>query len=282
MRLSTRHLSLALVLLCRSGREARAQAFEVGVAKIHWTALSPMDTAVRYAILRVDSVSGATQMLYRFPPSTTLPCHWHTASQGTMVLQGSLTWRRPGLTEGATLGVGGYTYVPAGMPFQLTTGPTVTIVMASLDGALDTHVVKPDQCRSATPGGGVAAARAFEIDSQHIPWVNFPTKDSPVRIATLRVDSTSGATHMLFRIPPNDTSPCHWHTAAEHNVVVQGSASMRHPGMGEGPMFGVAGFSFVPRRMPHQILTGPTTMVVFSTLDGRFDFHAVDDAQCQR
>jgi hypothetical protein len=47
-------------------------------------------------------------------------------------------------------------------------------------------------------------------------------------------------------------------------------------------MFGVAGFSFVPRRMPHQILTGPTTMVVFSTLDGRFDFHAVDDAQCQR
>jgi hypothetical protein len=43
---------------------------------------------------------------------------------------------------------------------------------------------------------------------------------------------------------------------------------------------GVGGFSFVPKRVPHQISTGPTLTIVFSSLDGRFDFNAVANDQC--
>jgi len=275
-------ISLAVALVCGNTGEVRAQAFELDLANTKWTALSPKDTAVRFAILRVDSVSGATQMLYRLPPNTASPCHWHTASQGTLVLRGSLTLRRAGLHDGATLGVGGYSYMPGGEPFQLTTGPTATVLVASLDAAFDIHAAPAEHCAASTPvGSRNTGARAFELDLGSAPWESFPTKDSPVRIAMLRVDSASGATHMLFRIPPNAVSPCHWHTPAEHNTVVQGSAGMQHPGMAKGPELGVGGFSFVPGRMPHQIMTGPTPTLVFSTLDGRFDYHVMDTSQCR-
>jgi uncharacterized RmlC-like cupin family protein len=149
-----------------------------------------------------------------------------------------------------------------------------------MDGRFDIHIVPDEQCRSApTPAAG--AARAFEIEFTKVAWTHFPTKDSPVFISILHVDSTSGTTHMLFRLPPNDTSPCHWHTAGESNVIVQGSAGMRHSGMAGRASLSVGGFSFVPKRVGHQINTGSATTLVFSSLDGRFDFHPVEEAQCR-
>jgi uncharacterized RmlC-like cupin family protein len=105
--------------------------------------------------------------------------------------------------------------------------------------------------------------------------------ETPVRISILHVDSISGATQMLFRIPANATSPCHWHTASESNMVVQGSVEMRHADATKASTLGVGGFSFVPKSMPHQLTTGPTLTIIFSALDGQFDFHAVSDAQCR-
>ena len=276
--------SFAAALLCHVGHMANAQAVAIDFSRVEWKNLSPKDTAARFAVLHGDSISGSTQMLYRFPPNMTSPCHWHTAAQGTVVLQGSLKVRHRGTGADAPLGIGGYSFVPARTPFQVTTGPTVTVIVASLDGPFDIHAVAGDQCGPAMPPGqterSAVKAEAFEVDSAKIPWTSFPTKGSPVRIAMLHVDSTSGTTHMLFRIPPNDASPCHWHSASESNFVVQGSVGMRHAGMAERAALGVGGFSFVPKRMGHQISTGPTTVLVFSSLDVRFDFHAVDDAQC--
>ena len=122
---------------------------------------------------------------------------------------------------------------------------------------------------------------AFEIDFANVKWTKFPGVETPVRISILYVDSISGATQMLFRIPANATAPCHWHTATESNMVVQGSVVMRHAGATAASTLGVGGFSFVPKRMPHQLTTGPTLTIIFSALDGRFDFHAVSDAQCR-
>src|SRR6185436_14865753 len=112
-----------------------------------------------------------------------------------------------------------------------------------------------------------------------VAWTNFSAKDKTAQYSILHVDSISGSTQMLFRIPPNDTSPCHWHTPTESNVVVQGSAVMRHAGVTSGAL-GVGGFSLVPKRVPHQISTGPTLTIVFSSLDGRFDFNPVANDQC--
>jgi len=272
--------AVVTALLCLGRVDAHAQASEIDFSKIKWRSLSPPDSMARFAILHVDSISGATQMVYRLPPNTTSPCHWHTASQGTVVQQGSETVWHAGTDKGSALGVGGFSFVPARTPFRLRTGPTETIVFASMDGKFDINIVPEEQCRSA-PTRAPRVARAFEIEFTKVEWTHFPTKDSPVLISILHVDSTSGTTHMLFQLPPNDTSPCHWHTASESNVIVKGSAGMRHTGMTERASLSVGGFSFVPKRMGHQISTGSTTTLVFSSLDARFDFHPVEEAQCR-
>ena len=260
-----------------SQRPANHQGLGVDFAKVKWTSVSPTDSTVQYSMLHVDSISGATQMLWRFPANAKGPCEWHGAGQGTAVIQGSIVVRHAG-TAGTRLGVGGFSFVPKRMPFQVSTGPTPTIVFSTLDGRFDKHVARDAQCKAAE-GSLPAQQQAVEIDFAKVAWTNFSAKDKTAQYSILHVDSISGSTQMLFRIPPNDTSPCHWHTPTESNVVVQGSAVMRHAGVTSGAL-GVGGFSLVPKRVPHQISTGPTLTIVFSSLDGRFDFNPVADDQC--
>lgn len=152
------------------------------------------------------------------------------------------------------------------------------IAVVSLMLLLGAPVLAQKAQRAAQPPA--ARHRAFEVDPAKVKWTNFSARDTTVRYSILHVDSASGATQMLFRLPPNSTSPCHWHTASESNMVVQGSIAMRHAGAVDSVRLGVGGFSYVPERMPHQLRTGPTLTIVFSSLDGRFDFHAVSEAQC--
>jgi hypothetical protein len=51
--------------------------------------------------------------------------------------------------------------------------------------------------------------------------------------------------------------------------------------MAERASLSAGGFSFVPKRIGHQISTGSTTTLVFSSLDGRFDFNPVEEAKCR-
>jgi hypothetical protein len=242
-----------------------AQTAEIDASKFQWTNLSPKDTTARYAILHVDSVTGATQMVYSLPPNTTSPCHWPSASQGSVVAQGSETVWHAATREGTTLAVGGFSFVPARTPFRLRTGATKTMVLVSMEGRFDIHFEPDERCDYA-PSRDARAALPFEIDLSNATWTEFPTKGSGVFIAKLYIDSTSGAAPMLFRIPPNDTSPCHWHSGGESNFVVQGVAGMRHAGMADRASL---------------ISTGPTPTLVYSALDARFDFHPVDDTQCR-
>jgi hypothetical protein len=116
----------------------------------------------------------------------------------------------------------------------------------------------------------------FAIDLANVKWTSL---DNAAQYSILQVDPISGATQMLWRLAANAKSPCHWHSASESNVVVQGSVVMQHLGMPDSTL-GVGGFSFVPKAMKHKLSTGPTTTIVFSSLGGRFDFHPVDDSQC--
>ena len=63
-----------------------------------------------------------------------------------------------------------------------------------------------------------------------------------------------------------------------HRTGCRGNATL---GYGRTGVADVGGFSFVPKRVGHQISTGSTKTLVFSSLDGRFDFHAVEEAQCR-
>jgi mannose-6-phosphate isomerase-like protein (cupin superfamily) len=270
---------LAVIAPCFGARESHAQGAEIDLSNVKWISMSAKDTATRFAILHVDSASGATQMIYALAPNTTSPCHWHSASQGSVVAQGAENVVYAG-SNAVTLGAGGYSFVPSGTPFRVSTGSSRTVVLVALDGPFDIHVVPAERCASSA-AVRESAGRAYEIDFAKVEWMPFPTKASGVRISKLRVDSTSGATHMLFRLPPNAVGPCHWHSASEANFIVQGSASMRHAGMREQLSLGVGGFSFVPARVGHVIGSGPAETLVFSVLDAAFDFHPVEAARCR-
>ena len=133
----------------------------------------------------------------------------------------------------------------------------------------------------AQPAVGQAQTQAssIEVDFDHIQWVALTKTDPKVYTATLKIDDSTGATQMLWKFPANAVGPCHWHTANESNVVVKGSITMRHMGAA-GATLGIGGFSYVPKKMNHQLTTGPTETVVFSSLDGRFDLNIVDASAC--
>lgn len=122
-----------------------ATAFEVDLAKVRWTSPSKADSSAQYAILRIDSNSGATQLLWRFRPNVKGPCEWHGANQSIVVVQGSVVVRRAG-TDGATLGIGGFAFMPKTTRFQLTVGSEPTIVFSTLDGRNDFNVVADSEC----------------------------------------------------------------------------------------------------------------------------------------
>lgn len=138
---------VALVLLRQETAGAQTRAFEVELSAAKWMNISPRDTASRYAVLHIDPTTGATQMVYRLAPTVTSPCHWHTASQGTVVVRGAETVSHGSQPDGVTLGVGGFSFVPARLPFRIRAGPTEAIIFATLDGPFDIHIVPEAQCR---------------------------------------------------------------------------------------------------------------------------------------
>ena len=148
-----RSASLTLVLVFHAAASAQpagqAQAqlpsIEIAFDNIQWVALRNTEPKVYTSTLKVDDSTGATQMLWKFPPNAVGPCHWHTANESNVVVKGSITMRHMG-TAGATLGVGGFSYVPKKMNHQLTTGPTETVVFSTLDGRFDLNIVDASAC----------------------------------------------------------------------------------------------------------------------------------------
>ena len=124
---------------------AAPRPFETHLAKLTWTIPPKADSSVQFAILRADSVSGATQMLWRFRPNVKGPCEWHASNQSIVVVQGSVTVKRAGM-NGTTLGVGGFAFMQKNTRFQLRVGSAPTIVFATLEGRPDLNPVGASEC----------------------------------------------------------------------------------------------------------------------------------------
>ena len=174
-----------------SRQPTQHQGLEVDFAKVKWTSVSPTDSSVQYSMLHVDSISGATQMLWRFPANAKGPCEWHDAGQDTAVIRGSIVVRHAG-TAGTRLGVGGFSFVPKRMPFQVSTGPTPTIVFATLDGRFDMHVANASQCKAAE-GPLPAQQQPAEIDFANVAWTNFSVKDKTAQYSIRSMDASISA-----------------------------------------------------------------------------------------
>ena len=144
---------------------------------------------------------------------------------------------------------------------------------------LSLALLSPAAASTQTATKSQIQSPSIEVDFEQIQWVALPNTDPKVYMSTLKVDDSTGATQILWKFPANAVGPCHWHTSNESNIVVKGSITMRHMGT-TGATLGVGGFSYVPKKMNHQLTTGAMETVVFSSLDGRFDLNIVDVAAC--
>jgi hypothetical protein len=138
----------AAVLPVRASSQAtsRGGVFEIPFAQLQWVSPSKKDSSAQFATLRVDSATGATQVLWRFRPGATGPCEWHAANQSIVIMNGSIVLTRPGSAV-TRLEAGGFAYLPQNSRFRLTVGPEPTLVLTTLDGHLDMHVAAAAECR---------------------------------------------------------------------------------------------------------------------------------------
>lgn len=121
----------------------------------------------------------------------------------------------------------------------------------------------------------VSAALLVPLDS--IQWN--PRNPSPgqSQIAIIHIEPKTNATQLYFRLPPGVHAPRHWHSANETNVVIRGTFVIQHDG-GERVRMTRGDFNLMPGRMVHQAWTEAEETIVFVSLDGRWDYHAVPDS----
>jgi len=139
-----------VVLACLAGSpalavdavERDANVLNVHYGAIKWQKLTPElgDRSSEIAILHVDPVTRATQLMMRVPKDSHVPMHWHTANETHTVVQGTFIVDCDGKRE--SLEQGSFNYMPAQMHHQAWTRPDEgTLLFITVDGAWDIHWV---------------------------------------------------------------------------------------------------------------------------------------------
>ena len=96
-------LGLHAVASAQPAQQAQTTpSIEVDFDHVQLVALTKTEPKVYTATLKVDESTGATQMLWKFPPNAVGPCHWHTSNESNVVVKGSITMKHM-CTAGATL-----------------------------------------------------------------------------------------------------------------------------------------------------------------------------------
>jgi len=97
--------------------------FSVKFSDVKWQKIFPSWSAGtrEIAILRVDAVTKATQLMIRVPKNFRVPQHWHSTNESHTVLSGTFVVECEGRKE--ELGPGSYSSMPAKMVHQGWTKP---------------------------------------------------------------------------------------------------------------------------------------------------------------
>ena len=88
-------------------------------------------------------------------------------------------------------------------------------------------------------------------------------------------DPTKGAAMILFKGTSGCKVPWHWHTAAEHVMLVSGSAKVEMKDNNTSAVLGPGGYAMMPSKHVHQF-TCASACTAFLYSDGQFDIHYVD------
>lgn len=125
----------------QSSVQARAgQAMGARYEDVQWQTIVPELGAdsPQISILRVDSVTQATQLLIRVPKQIHVPIHWHSANETHTVIRGNWTFEHEGIRD--QLGPGGFNYIPAKMRHQAWASSDA-LVFITVDSAWDVNWV---------------------------------------------------------------------------------------------------------------------------------------------
>jgi quercetin dioxygenase-like cupin family protein len=131
--------------LAQGGAAAKApdvQVLNVPYSDIKWQKLTPElgERSSEIAILHVDPVTRATQLMIRVPKDSHVPMHWHTANETHTVVKGTFIVECDG--KRAVLDQGSFNYLPAKMHHQAWTRPDEgALLFITVDAAWDIHWV---------------------------------------------------------------------------------------------------------------------------------------------
>jgi len=128
-----------------------------GLTDAAWQAVDMSDgitgrrAVVLVAAVRSDPATRVRQLLVRVPANTLLPSHWHSGDETQLVVRGAVRVRDAAGQE-ATLGPGGFSFLPARLPHGLSTGPEEVLLLVTTTGEWDIHL--PGEPRRLEPGEG--------------------------------------------------------------------------------------------------------------------------------
>jgi quercetin dioxygenase-like cupin family protein len=94
------------------------------------------------AILHVNPVSKAMELIIRAPKGFHVPRHWHSANETLTIISGTFTMKHDGSDEKVVLNTGSYSYMPAKMVHEAWAGDEGAVFFITVDGAWDLNWVE--------------------------------------------------------------------------------------------------------------------------------------------
>jgi quercetin dioxygenase-like cupin family protein len=169
MNRETRHLSIGIALLTvtlsgsapfsfqtesLNAAEKAAQPLNLHFKDLKWERIVPElgERSPEMAILRVDPVTQATQLMIRVPKNTHVPKHWHSGNETHTVLSGTFIVECEG--KRAALGPRSFNYIPSKMPHEAWTKTNEgTLLFVTVDKGWDVNWVgAPPKPQDFSPG----------------------------------------------------------------------------------------------------------------------------------
>lgn len=95
-----------------------------------------------------------------------------------------------------------------------------------------------------------------------------------ITLAVESGDPTKGEAMIVFKAPAGCKIPWHWHTPAEHVMIVSGAAKLEMKD-GKSAVLTAGGYGLVPRKHVHQF-TCVKACTTFISCSSAFDIHYVD------
>jgi quercetin dioxygenase-like cupin family protein len=138
-------IAISAILCCSFAQNAAAQhdpshAVFLKFSDLKWE--KTPDGLQDIAILHVNPVSKASELIIRAPKNFHVPRHWHSANETLTIISGTFTLKHDGSDEKVMLDKGSYSYMPANMVHEAWAGDEGATFLVTVDGPWDLHFVE--------------------------------------------------------------------------------------------------------------------------------------------